>query len=361
MRRIDQWTPFAKAAFTMIAISAAIVFARPCPAADEPPLEEPPKDDICAACMDGDAATVQKLLDDKPDRLKMRGSDNMTLLHLAAMAADGKATAELLLARGADVNAKDRKGRTPLRLAVEYDRDVGDLLRQRGGVVAGQGSIFDLALAGDLEQVKKQVEQKAGTLNSRDAFGWTPLHWAVSGRQKDLADFLLGKGAKANVSDRFGVAPLHRAVLVGGKEMAAALIAAGAKLESKTGEGCTPLHSATLWGKTDMVEFLIEKGARIETSDTLGHTAFFNAIIHGQLKTAEVLAAKGANVNMRDMDACTALHLVAKYGFKDRVELLIAKGADLSPTDILGRTPLQYAAEAKKDEIVELLKKHGAR
>jgi ankyrin repeat protein len=54
-------------------------------------------------------------------------------LHIAA-ARNQKDLAELLVANGADVNAKDNGGHTPLDWAVNQgNNDIADLLRQHGG------------------------------------------------------------------------------------------------------------------------------------------------------------------------------------------------------------------------------------
>ena len=47
---------------------------------------------------------------------------------------DHKEVAELLIAEGADVNAKTRHGQTPLNLAIQLKQtELADLLRKHGG------------------------------------------------------------------------------------------------------------------------------------------------------------------------------------------------------------------------------------
>jgi cytohesin len=59
-----------------------------------------------------------------------RDHQGNTLLHKAARN-DWKNLVELLLAKGADVNAKNNEGKTPLREA-GYNRDVAELLKRHG-------------------------------------------------------------------------------------------------------------------------------------------------------------------------------------------------------------------------------------
>ena len=84
--------------------------------------------------------------------------------------------AELLLDRGADVNAKNDLGQTPLYHA---DSEVAELLLDHGADV-----------------------------NAKNDFGQTPLHYADS----EEAELLLDRGADVNAKDDIGQTPLHRVV-----------------------------------------------------------------------------------------------------------------------------------------------------
>ena len=66
---------------------------------------------------------------------------NTTLLHLAAVR-DYKEIAELLITEGADVNAKDGYGETPLDSVIGVFTETADLLRKHGGKSGAEYSIF---------------------------------------------------------------------------------------------------------------------------------------------------------------------------------------------------------------------------
>ncbi len=109
--------------------------------------------------------------------------------------------AKLLIANGANVNARDEQNSTPLHQAAEN---------------------------GTLRVVKLLIEHNAD-LNAKDDRGWTPLHKAVERGNIQIAELLLQKGADFTQQSNMGT-PLNIAkVWSKNKKMAALLISYGAK------------------------------------------------------------------------------------------------------------------------------------
>jgi ankyrin repeat protein len=95
--------------------------------------EYPKAYEINSAAKRGDVEKVTALLKASPDLVSSKGVDGETPLHGAAINGH-RALAELLLAKGAKVNATDNNGWSPLFLASRNGhRDVAELLRQHGG------------------------------------------------------------------------------------------------------------------------------------------------------------------------------------------------------------------------------------
>lgn len=88
--------------------------------------------DIFAAAAMGDLESLKPLLKEKPDLLTAANSQGDTPLHLAAQA--GRAyLCELLLLRGAEINAQDREAWTPLmKAAAAGQKEVCELLLKKG-------------------------------------------------------------------------------------------------------------------------------------------------------------------------------------------------------------------------------------
>ena len=132
--------------------------------------------------------------------------------------------------------------------------------------------IHTAAFSGNIETVKQHIA--AGTdVNALNKYGWTPLHEAVTGGHKDIADLLISKGANVNSKEaKNRITPLHWAAWRGRKEIAELLIAKGANLNTKNNDGGTPLHNAAWKGHVEIAKLLIVKNADVNAKDVEGRT-----------------------------------------------------------------------------------------
>jgi len=157
-----------------------------------------------AACCYKDRGTIIRLLIDHGANVNARDGVESTPLHFAARYAD-KQTVELLLSKGADVNAKNRKkGRTPLFEAMtspaEGRKEVVEILVAKGAKV----SAFHLAAyMGEMEKLKKYL-QEGINVNTPGEFNNTALHAACNSGKKNIVEFLISKGALVDAKDQQG-------------------------------------------------------------------------------------------------------------------------------------------------------------
>ena len=84
--------------------------------------------------------------------------------------------------------------------------------------------------------------------NALNEQGFTPLHLAANSGDVDTATVLIGAGAKVNGRQKeFGLTPLHVAALNGHEEMVRQLLSYGAKADI-VADGETPLTIAKAKG-----------------------------------------------------------------------------------------------------------------
>lgn len=295
---------------------------------DAPPRPLDPKiAGLVTAVRSKSRATVERLIGDDFALIQLRDAAGSTLLHHAAGfgALDMMA---LLLDRGADVNAKNRRGSTPLHWAV-HDQAKVRLLLSRGA-----------------------------TVNSKQNEGRTPLFLAASlANSIDTIRLLLAKGADPDIATANRQTPLMAAAALGSVDAVRLLLDADAAVDAKNGAGETALMLAAGDGNPDAVALLLARGADARVRSKRNETALGNAATAGVEHTVRLLVEAGADVNVRNIRGYSPLMLAASSDTIPAgvVKLLLQKGADTTYTGDYDETARDLAAKRGDTEVTRLL------
>ena len=272
--------------------------------------------------------------------------------HLIEAARDGSTEKVLaLLEKGVDIDAGgDYSAMTPLMWAVNNRHpDVMELLLARGA-----------------------------NLEARDSCGWTAIIQAASHGRTSAVEILFLNGAEVNARADNGVTALMKTAVGGHVATALVLLDMGADVNAADKSGETALMFATRcacggvaknttqYSSADMAQTLIQNGADVSARDNYGRTPLIiasSAYLHvcekkprcGETEVLHTLLSSGADVNAKDRDGQTALMVAARDDCKNSAQALLENGADIDATDNEGNTALTYATTAHRLEVVKLL------
>jgi ankyrin repeat protein len=294
-----------------------------------------------------------------------------------------------LIARGAKVDAKERRGQTALMWA---------------------------AAEGHTEVVELLINSGADIRAALPDSGFTPLLFAAREGQAEVIRALLKAGADVNEvtepkksnpkNPSKGTSALILAVENGHFELALELIKAGADPNDPR-SGFTPLHMMT-WvrkppkgedkgappplgsGNVTSLRFakeLVEHGAdvnaRLKTGgggpgkwSPVGATPFFMAAAVADIPYMKLLLELGADPKLANVDGCTPLMVACGIGVGsdqatetageepevlEAAKLLLELGADVNAVDANGETAMHGAALKNLPKVVQFLADHGAK
>jgi len=380
---------------------------------------------------DNNRVAVAKLLIEYGAAIRVTDDFRRTPLHLAARAS--RDVAALLLAKGADVNARDKRGDTPLHYAA-WEVWQSPLIWSRANWQADEPH----QSAEDSTRTAEMLIAAGAKVGARDEIGCAPLHFAAYWNA-EMVYLLLAHGSDINAKDELGCTPLREAVTSPSPGTVELLIAKGADVRARDTWRRTPLHY--LWGlDARLVQMLIVRGADVRAEDRDRITPLHMAAALGDAEIAELLIAHGAEIDAQAFDTIlvkgkehrgltlgslfddlvrsvivgaifkmpggsadlasslrsrniasartlasvyliptvtsdqemtdesivekkvlgsTPLHVAVAAGHLDLVRLLVAHGANVTAHDGLGRTPLTIANTLGLADIAALLKEHG--
>lgn len=180
-------------------------------------------------------------------------------------------------------------------------------------------------------------------VDARDKDGSTPLH--LTAHVGKVANFerLIVNGASVAIKDKAGFTVLHHAACSGKVKLLQLLRARGVALDAADKDGDTPLYISAMEGKVQFVKALLEAGARVDSPNKTSWTALHAAANKGHADVVRLLLAAGAKPNAKTADGWTALHSSARKGHADVVALLKERGADLSIRNGDGKTAYEVA------------------
>jgi ankyrin repeat protein len=319
------------------------------------------------ACECGDGDLVELLLQHRSN-IEQRCFNSMDTPLLLATRSGQCAIVDLLVQRGAMIEAADSEGKTPLHLVSElWDDKIAKILLKAGANPEAKESRRqrtplhhaaekgNLAVARDLLQSKAHIDAQDGE------FGATALHLAAELGHTDIVSLLISKGAAVGVplhSSR--ITPLHLASANGHYAVVKILIETGADaaaIQYPNLEGKTPLHLAAQNGHHLVARLLCLRGI-VEKRDNDGNTPLLLAALGGHTHAAKVLWEENADIEARNNQGSTALHLALKGGNEELALLLLNEGAS---TKWPGATisSVQYAAFVGQTSVVQKLLELG--
>jgi len=311
----------------------------------------------------------------EPEPTAENAHEQSAALH-AAVRLGHTARVRDLIAQGANVEARDAEGRSPLAIALSTGnadiaqalldgdadanaRGVGEtfflhfaaqerrpdlvrLLVQHGANAAatddsGATAMHVACRTGDTAVVREMLRARgaAESFVARDNLGQAPIHLALAGDSFETLELVLGAGADPSAPGASGGTPLHTVAARGDADAVRLLLQHRASVTARDAQGRTPLHMAAAFDAEEVLELLVAGGARTDDRDATGRTPLHAAVSDRCPGTTRRLLAHEASVEARDGSGSTALDIARARGAGSEIESLLlahSAAADPAPT-----------------------------
>lgn len=228
-------------------------------------------------------------------------------IHKAANEGDLDKVRELLEADSTLLESRDKRGNTPLICAC---------------------SVHPTLIPH--ENVANYLIEKGADVNAKNKIGVTPIYFAI--KNFNLVKKLIEKGADIHVKAYGGQTPIFMAGIHSNTKVVKLLIEHGAEVNNKAICG-TIIHKIVGQnGDPEILKLLVDNGAKF-TPINNGNTELHIAAINGYKELSKALVNLGLDVNTVNDYNHSPLYYAAKHGHRSTAETLISLGADTASID----------------------------
>jgi ankyrin len=247
------------------------------------------------------------------------------------------------------------------------------------GTAAAQSELADL-IQNNRREAAIELIAKGADVNAAQGDGATPLHWAAYRIDVELARMLLDRGAKADAKSQYGSSPLVEAVKAANAELVGMLLDAGADVDAANLDGETALMLAARTGSVEVTKLLLEHGADVNARERLrDQSALMWAADSAHADLAKLLLDHGADARARaaandwgvqvtsepraqyrPTGGLTPLLFAARSGCADCIGAILAAGEDIDRPTPDGVTALMLAIDNFEFDTAAVLLDAGA-
>jgi len=192
---------------------------------------------------------------------------------------------------------------------------------------------------GNFDLAKQLISLGADT-NACDNQGATPLHKALQYGKFDVVQLLVEQGADVNSWNARDSTPLHMASEYGHLNSVKVLLNHGADMKARDSDGSTPMHYVSIYGHVNVVQHLINVGADKMACDYGGGISVAQSVILWEPPSCPAVPPVSDGPASSGWQVLNASSPSFDEGHIKIVEELLQWGADINARDNDGLSPL---------------------
>ena len=269
----------------------------------------------------------------------------VTLLHLIARFGSLEA-ANSLIQLGADVNAQDNSGRTPLYLSIKWKIEMVQFLLENGANAkinhkSGKTILHAALKYGSIEMVNlllkklyNDYESPRSQKSSKDEREGNSIKQIYDYEKcKEIAKFLLKREIDLNLNNTKYSLLLHFVLKFGDEDTFKFVLHEGKNFDVNTlgPKGYPILYWAVDFDKTNLVKHLVDFGADVNSKGNYKTSILNHAVIKNNPALVRYLLSHKVDLNKKTpISGYSPLHIAVALRNKEIIQMIAEKGAEIN-------------------------------